>query len=149
MTGNLKPAPGAFPADPRERKIALCRAALELRLKGDIELALGYFTEDARFDMVGNNAFNPFSGSVSGRPGIAEKLRMIHVAFEYSDLDPYLFVVEGDHLMARFRGRVRNRGTGPSAAIEGIAHLTFEADRICYFGIFLDTAAVARLSQFT
>ena len=148
MMAKRKTGSDSLPADPRERKIALCQAALELHMKGDIELALGYFTENARFDMVGNNAFNAYSGTVFGRVGIAEKLRMIHVAFEYSDLDPYLFVVEGAHLMARFRGRVRNRGTGPSASIEGIAHVTFEADRICYFGIFLDTAAVARLSQF-
>ena len=148
MQSNRKLAPGSLPADPRERKIALCRAALALRMRGDIEQALGYFTEDARFDMVGNNAFNPYSGSISGRAGIAEKLRMIHVAFEYSGLDPYLFVVDGDHLMARFRGLVRNRGTGPSASIEGIAHITFQGDLISYFGIFLDTAAVARLSQF-
>jgi ketosteroid isomerase-like protein len=136
-----------LPLTPRERKIALSRAVLQMRLDGQIDQALEYFTPDARVDIVGDDAFSPFSGVSIGRKAIAAKLQMLNVTFEYSDLVPYLFVVEGDHVVARWRGRFRNRGTGPSAAIEGIAHLTFVGDQIGYYSLFVDTAAVARLSN--
>jgi ketosteroid isomerase-like protein len=154
MTLPNSPAGGAdpsvrveqLPVSSRERKIALCRAILGLRLKGEIEKALEFVTEDARFEIVGDDAFSPFSGASVGRRAIGQKIHMLHVAFEYTNIEPYLFVVEGDHVMARWRGRFRNRGTGPSAAIEGLAHATFRGDQICYFSIFYDTAAVARIS---
>lgn len=137
-----------LPLSARERKVALCRAVLDLRLNGEIDQALEFVTEDARFEIVGDDAFSPFSGASIGRQAIKQKIHMLHVAFEYTNIDPYLFVVEGDHVMARWRGRFRNRGTGPSAAIEGLAHATFRGDRICYFSIFYDTAAVARISDY-
>ena len=137
----------ALPVGPRERKVALCRAVLDLRLNGEIDRVIEFFTEEARFEIVGDAAFSPFSGACTGARAIAAKMHMLNVAFEYTEIDPYLFVVEGDHVVARWRGRVRNRGTGPSAAIEGIAHTIFEGDRIRYYSIFVDMAAVVRLTE--
>jgi ketosteroid isomerase-like protein len=136
-----------LPLAPRDRKIALSRAVLEMRLNGQIDRALEFFTPDARVEIVGDDAFSPFAGICIGRKAIGAKLQMLNVTFEYTDIVPYLFVVEGDHVIARWRGRFRNRGTGPSAAIEGIAHLTFVGDQISYYSIFVDTAVVARLAN--
>jgi hypothetical protein len=136
-----------LPVGVRERKIAMCRNLLGLRMAGSLDKLMDFFTPDARFDLIGSDAFSPFSGTCTGREAIAAKMRMLFVTFEYSDLDPYLFVVEDENVVVRWRARWRNRGTGPSAALEGIAHLIFEGDRVKYYCNFFDTAGVARLSD--
>lgn len=129
----------------KDEMIAICHDLITLRMRGDFNTILSYFSKDCHFRLAGSSGVNPLSSVCIGHQQILEKIKTMNVLIEYCDIQPVAYVVDDDQFVVRWVGRWRNRGTGPAEDLEGVAHVRFNEGLIVDYTNFVDTAVIASL----
>lgn len=161
MTIRPTPGPQGFPDEPSRQEPAqvsgfdsresMIQQTIHLmRLRGEgrfFELAEAV-TDDVEMVLPGIPGQSPFNGTFKGKEACLAAVKANFTLIEFIDLEARSALADGDTVVVNWDCKVRNRGTGPVVAMEGMARVRFRNRKICFYGNHLDTAALAALAQF-
>lgn len=132
----------------REERIARARIVYGHCARGEIEPVLALFHDDAIYRMVGSRALIPAAGRREGKEEIREAKRSFFVDFETLQIKIDDVVFDGSRSSyVSWRMRLRNRGTGVEADLEGVDRLHWKDDLIAEWTRYCDTALMAALGE--
>ena len=132
----------------REEYMAMARNIYGKRAKGDNEPGLTLFHDDATYRLLGSRSLIPAAGLRVGKEEIREAWRAFDMEFEILEFEVDDLVVDMPRMSyMSWRMRLRNRGTGVIAQLEGVDRLNWVDYRIKEWTRFFDTALVAALSE--
>ena len=117
------------------------------RMSGDFDFLESICTPDVVLRLVGDKAEIPNTGVYEGMQAARQAMERVHVEFSFHDMKPEYIMVDGDQIGIRWKGILRNRGTGASANFEGFTHLIFDGDKIKEYFALVDTGSMSRLAQ--
>ena len=104
----------------REDYIAIARDIYGRRARGDIEPGLAFFHEDATYRLIGSRSLIHAAGLRVGKDEIREAWRVFDVDFEMLSFEVDDLVVDYPRCSyMSWRMRLRNRGTGAEAELDG------------------------------
>jgi ketosteroid isomerase-like protein len=110
--------------------------------RGDIPAVLELLTDDVEWTLQGPSTI-PFAGTRHRRDGVAEFFTLVGQNLQFEVFKPYLFVDEGDTVVALGRERSKSPSTG-RAVVQEWAHVyTLRDGKIATFQAFEDTATLA------
>jgi ketosteroid isomerase-like protein len=132
----------------REEYIAMARIVYGHCVRGDIEPVLALFHDDAIYQLIGSRALIPSAGRREGKEEIREAKRSFYVDFEtlLIDVDDVVFDYPRRAYVS-WRMRLRNRGTGVEADLEGVDRMHWKDDRVTEWTRYCDTALMAALGE--
>lgn len=119
----------------------------EARVRGQFEILEKIATDDVVVKIVGNRALSPFAGVYRGKAAGRAVLENLSIEFEYRDLQMRHIMIDNDQVGMRWTGVLRNRGTSAQANFEGFIHVIFRDELVCEYAAFMDTAALAQLTD--
>lgn len=132
----------------REDYIAIARDIYGRRARGDIEPGLAFFHEDATYRLIGSRSLIHAAGLRVGKDEIREAWRVFDVDFEMLSFEVDDLVVDYPRCSyMSWRMRLRNRGTGAEAELDGIDRLKWRDFKIAEWTRYFDTALVAALGE--
>ena len=131
-----------------EQYTAIARDIYGRRARGDSEPGLFFFHDDATYRLMGSRALIPAAGVRVGKDEIREAWRAFDVDFEIEDFEITDLVAEVPlRSYMSWRMRLRNRGTGVAADLEGVDRLFWRDYKIIEWTRYFDTALVAALKD--
>jgi ketosteroid isomerase-like protein len=110
--------------------------------RGDIPAVLELLTDDVEWTLQGPSTI-PFAGTRHGRDGVAEFFTLLGQNLQFQVFEPYLFLNEGDTVVALGRERSQSPSTGGTVVQEWAHVYTLRDGKIATFQAFEDTAALA------
>jgi ketosteroid isomerase-like protein len=132
----------------REDYIAIARDIHGRRARGDIEPVLAFFHENATYRLIGSRSLIHAAGLRVGKDEIRESWRVFDVDFEMLSFDVDDLVIDYPRRSyMSWRMRLRNRGTGAEAELDGVDRLTWRNFKIVEWTRYFDTALVAALGE--
>ena len=132
----------------REEYMAIARDIYGRRAKGDNEPGLFFFHDNATYRLLGSRAMIPAAGVRVGKDEIREAWRAFDVDFEMLSFDVDDLVVDMPRCSyMSWRMRLRNRGTGAVADLDGVDRLIWVDYKIAEWTRYFDTALVAALGE--
>jgi ketosteroid isomerase-like protein len=102
----------------------------------DIDLALSFFSDDCRIDMLGL--------SLAGKTGAGKWLKWLFTTFEEISFDPVTIMIEGDTFFEEFvlKGRLRNGNVVTSKQSEVLIYEDYKVKHLRLYFDRLDFAEV-------
>jgi ketosteroid isomerase-like protein len=132
----------------REEYMAIARDIYGRRAKGDTEPGLHFFHDDATYRLLVSRALIPAAGVRVGKEEIREAWRAFDVDFEILNFEVDDLVVDMPRCSyMSWHMRLRNRGTGVVADLEGVDRLFWRDFKIVEWTRYFDTALVAALGE--
>ena len=130
-----------------DRDLIAARLAMILEgcARGDVAGVLAHFTPDIVYT-GGTWRLYPLSAPRNGRESCGEMLKAIYVDYEIFGSTIERLVIDGDRVALLRTTRLRNRGTGKSAAVQIWNFARFRDGLICEFSEYPDTAEIAALA---
>jgi len=133
--------------DFRAERKALVERITVARIVGDFDYLESASAPDIIVKLIGAPDLFPYCGEYHGRRDARQALEQAHIEFSFHDMKLDHILIDGEKVAVRWRGTLRNRGTGASGHFEGFTHLIFEAGLIKEYFTFIDTAAMRALAQ--
>jgi hypothetical protein len=132
----------------REEYMAIARDIYGRRARGDTEPGLHFFHDNATYRLLGSRALIPAAGVRVGKEEIREAWRAFDVDFEILNFEVDDLVVDMPRCSyMSWHMRLRNRGTGVVADLEGVDRLFWRDFKIIEWTRYFDTALVAALGE--
>ncbi|MGD9713737.1 MAG: nuclear transport factor 2 family protein [Beijerinckiaceae bacterium] len=131
----------------KEQRIALVERILAARVAGDFDYLQSMSAPDIVVTLMGDRSIIPNCGVFHGVAEAREALERVFIEFSFHDMKITHIMVDGEQVGLRWKGILRNRGTGASGQFEGFAHLIFQGGKIREYFSLVDTAAMSRLSH--
>ncbi len=128
--------------------MAIAREIYGRRARGDNEPGLHFFHDNATYRLLGSRALIPAAGVRVGKDEIREAWRAFDVDFEIVSFEVDDIVVDMPRISyMSWHMRLRNRGTGVEAELEGVDRLKWVDFKIVEWTRYFDTALVAALKD--
>jgi len=132
----------------REDYIAIARDIYGKCARGDSEPVLALFHEDATYRLIGSRALIHAAGLRVGKNEIRESWRAFDVDFEMLSFEVDDLVVDYPRCSyMSWRMRIRNRGAGAEAELDGVDRLQWRDFKIAEWTRYFDTALMAALGD--
>jgi ketosteroid isomerase-like protein len=132
----------------REEYMAIARDIYGRRARGDNEPGLFFFHDNATYRLLGSRALIPAAGVRVGKEEIREAWRAFDIDFEIVSFEVDDVVVDIPRCSyMSWHMRLRNRGTGIEADLEGVDRLIWVDYKIVEWTRYFDTALVAALGE--
>ena len=132
----------------REEYMAIARDIYGRRARGDTEPGLAFFHDSARYRLLGSRALIPSAGLRVGKAEIREAWRAFDTDFEILSFEIDDLVIDMPRCSyMSWHMRLRSRGAGAVAELEGVDRLFWNDFKIVEWTRFFDTALIAALAE--
>ena len=133
--------------DSRAARAALVERILLARVMGDFDFLESISAPDIVVKLIGDRALFAYCGEYHGRKDARQALEQAYIEFSFHNMNIDHMLIEGDQVVMRWSGVLRNRGTGARGHFEGFTHLIFEDGLVKEYYALVDTASMGKLAR--
>jgi ketosteroid isomerase-like protein len=119
--------------------------AYEARTRGDVDGTMQYFAEDCSFHIAGSPALGSMCQKIHGSAALRPLMEALITRWDFSGLRTTDMWVDGNTVIARRSGPIRDVATGDVSDTTFVDLISFHNGRIAAFEEFVDTHLIAGL----